>query len=1492
MKYLSLFFALTLFLNGWSQTPKVFPESDEEFLKTYVTYVGSSSNTNNKKAVEEFEGIFTSLSTDQKASVKKASNILLKKRARTYPTFFLFTNMINKAAASEKKNDLAEHLKGLIWVLEKGGTGYKKAENYSKFVTAFAVDKKLYASKTRNWFFEGSYTMEVGDKGPIINFSNATLTQATKGDSVIIKNATGFFSAINNTWYGKTGKVDFGRAGYDPQKTYCDLFDYTFNATKNQFSADSALLTFTPYVKEKVIGKFTDKIYSTKPKNNMEFPKFNASKNKRVKVEEISPEIELEGQLNIIGDRLVVRDDGEELALAVVQSKEQGGRMEARSRGIMIIDFQRVLAEKAMIDYILEDNNSIAHPEVEFKYDVTKRIISTGRKAKGLGKAPFSSSFYVMNIYGDQISWHIDSSFMTIRSLSATSQKPVLIESHDYYRMGDEVKYQMGGANPLNILSSFSYGASDVEVTVEDLTSAYPGMTREAQESLLQRLSQDGFIIYNRFNQTIKILDKANLYIAASKEERDYDNLKFTSSNVRVNGRIDLKNKEIDFSGVESFPVSRRKAVGAFPLGGEIALQEDRDIKFNGEVQAGRVQFIGKDIVFDYEGFKMDFDLLDTLMIYIPTDKKDSRGHPIELPVRTVISDISGQLFIDEKNNKSGKEDYPEYPYFVNEDTANVYYNPIIDGDSVYSKNNLRVAIMPFTFENLDKFDVSTTSFPGIVRADGIISDTKVDLRVLKNRTLGFKSVIPKPGIKIYDGKGDFSNNLMLNGSYLKGDGELIYKGIVFNSSDFRLFENTTYAVLNGFKISTGNAYDFPSVEIDSAEFSWAPKKDSLMIGRYNKEFTMFEGNANYNGDRLILNKDKIFGEGGVEWQGAKLQANKIDFSSSGFSSEHANFQLNGMALDTAVIVANHIQVEANIETNKTNVKALKDSISTFFPFPNYVTNAAEFTWDGNNKKVEFANSGQKEQYFQSLNPSKDSLKFVASKGVYDLTTNELKASGVSALYVADSKIIPPNQELTVDAEGEFGEMQGATLILNAEKEYHTIENASIILENSKKFTGSGTINLKTGANSFKKVSIPELSVKIDTVLYNSKKKSNKDVYKYSVYGVGRIEDNENFKLEDLLYYKGNLLLDSKSENIEFDGYAKLDLKAGADQTDWFQLKQPVDPNKPTIAVDGLKNDSKEDIFSGIMVNADEQSVYPAIMRAPYSKHDLVIHKGAGIMEMDRASGIYRIGSKETLAGNNAYGDLMTYNDNSKDIWASGKLDLLGAQSKFKCLAYGEADYKGASGDMAIKATIALDFWLDEGVWYRLQKDIPGFNDAGLAISYKKPLFQKAIYNLLPNKTAATEVLAGIEEDGLFRLPEGFPYKMLLTDVKLYWDPMDGSLKGFDKVGLSVVNGKEIDHQIKCYVEFANKRGGNGMKLLFKTTSGEWYFIEYRRNVVKLISSDSKFNDAIAASKNRQISSKQQGVIYEFTYGTKSAKNNFEFRMEEFKDRFRASQTK
>ena len=158
------------------------------------------------------------------------------------------------------------------------------------------------------------------------------------------------------------------------------------------------------------------------------------------------------------------------------------------------------------------------------------------------------------------------------------------------------------------------------------------------------QLVEYGFVDYNMLTDEIFYHDKLGNYLMNEIGKKDYDILRFISSvpSHMSNASLSLLNYDLTIKGVELIVVSDTQIVNIFPSDKKIIMQKNRDFMFHGKVEAGLFDFWASNCKFSYEKFKMDFAVIDSIVLYVE-DKSvipDYRGYPLHR-VQSYIEDVS-----------------------------------------------------------------------------------------------------------------------------------------------------------------------------------------------------------------------------------------------------------------------------------------------------------------------------------------------------------------------------------------------------------------------------------------------------------------------------------------------------------------------------------------------------------------------------------------------------------------------------------------------------------------------------------------------------------------------------------------------------------------------------------------------------------------------------------------------------------------------------------
>jgi hypothetical protein len=131
-------------------------------------------------------------------------------------------------------------------------------------------------------------------------------------------------------------------------------------------------------------------------------------------------------------------------------------------------------------------------------------------------------------------------------------------------------------------------------------------------------------------------------------------------------------------------------------------------------------------------------------------------------------------------------------------------------------------------------------------------------------------------------------------------------------------------------------------------------------------------------------------------------------------------------------------------------------------------------------------------------------------------------------------------------------------------------------------------------------------------------------------------------------------------------------------------------------------------------------------------------------------------------------------------------------------------------------------------------------------------------------------------------VPEPYLNTITITDLKLKWNPKTRSYVSMGEFGLSNLGRRQINKQVRGYIEIENGRSREGFTLYIELGRGQWYFFTYGNGIMQAISSSQVFNsDLIGIDQpQRLVENRQTAESYEYVISTRRRVTDFLRQME------------
>jgi hypothetical protein len=1481
-----LFFSLAL----QAQLITAFPPEKDKFLKELEQFMTASKIPQNQELMNNFQKLVKEgkINDTWIAEINTTSNLMAARLMSPATHFYSYLNAVVSAAQTGKTD-----LQIVSWskVLNDVIKNQKKGDNndflkMAEFSNVFFEQGALLASPTKTWFVESADYKLVYENGkPKVTFPVTSLRGFSRGDTITISQTAGSYFPIEKKWEGKSGKVDWGRAGLDPSKVYCTFKEYTINIDNYTYTIDSVVFYYPEYFKTPIVGKLTDKIVSGGDSTGLRYPRFEA-RDSIIVIKDIAPNVSYIGGFGLYGNKVIGSGTSEIKPQLDFYSRDGKTKiLTAKSSAIYIKRGEELGAEKAEVS-IYFGTDSIYHPQLNLVYKVAKREMRLLRGESGIGKAKFYDSYHNHEFTTDAIFWNMDSSILNLKILSGVGMKPGIFESVNYFNK-DIIRKIQGVASyePLSILKKMYEKTGSREMNASEVARALDPKLSEVQaRSLFYELVENGFIIYNEELGVITLKDKAINYVLANAKKIDYDIIRIKSAPQKGNDFIDLKNNNLDLKGVFEIPISDTAYVYFRPKDNSISLQKDRNMEFDGLIYAGRMDLYGQKFKFKYTPFTVDLTHVDTMIINVQdSGKVDEYGQPVLKPLKSRVENFKGMLEIDAPINKSGRTKLPQFPRLYSYEKSYVYYDDPNVAKGAYNRKSFFFEMEPWRLDSLNNFSGDIINWKGKFVSGGIFPDIKDSVHIQADGSLGFKSQTPKGGYPLYGGKGQYYGKFELNYDGLKGEGDarITHSTADFMAHDIRLYPDSMLGTTDSFFIAkTFDGVKTPAVKGFNDEIFWKPNSDSMLITQkaaespfamYDDGFTTFKGS-------LLLTKTGLRGNGTLDWNEATLTSKDFAFRTMDLSSDTASLNIKTTG-DRVTFKTPNVNAKVDFKTRIGDFKSNQKNIPTEFSYNQYTTNINEFKWFMDEKILDFKAPPQGPgEYFTSTNPQQKGLTYLGKRAIYYLTTSILRIEQVPEIRVADASVVPDSGLVIITEGAKMNQLKNATIFADTINKKHKIEQATVDIYSKAELKAIGNYTYVT--KGIKEV-VQMNDVGCKKVMVGPKK--NKQQENWQLTATADIKPEDNFVLYPDVKFNGQIKLTSVNPLLRFKGYSDLSLKhPGVTSTDFF-IDQDVSPDTLGLKFDTAKNSAGLRISAGIHLHREEKeegvwssTMYSTLLAPKKDAKDITLFKALGIVAQNPKGGEYLLGNEKKIREGATVGNLMKYDDKKGIINAEGKFSLGTYFGLIKSVAAGYADVNFDSASLKFNLTFGLDMKMGDKLAERFEFYMAGDNADQPDINYD-PAKQRKVIHEMADEKADKKLLEDFDQTALFNKRfKGLDHYLVFNDVNFVYDTADVTLRSVGKIGVAMIGKKVINKKLDGFIEFQYRGGADLFTIYLKTGTNDWFYFEYRPGTLGILSSYNDINTIIGGlpAEKRKIKG-DKDRFYLYTIGSSIAKDEF-----------------
>ena len=1448
------------------------------FIAEFEAFIAKANDKNLTRNFAVFKENWElgKFSPSQQKFIIDISNQMLAEKMALQPHFQLFMTTV----AAFLENQLPDKVLVQWQNITKSLLGNSNKE-YLDFLQTTAnlfANKSIYQSGTTVWKVD-TLDFDMFYKGEIeIHFGEVDLTCQGFMDKMVVKGTKGIYKPAKNIWIGEYGSADFQRCLPD-ESAYVRFNQYRLNLDVNTYSVDSAALTYNRYFKTAVYGKFTDKLSTATDSLKVKksgFPQFNSYDNELLVRGIVGDESFFRGGFTMQGHSITTATaNGKPSVIDVFYKGKK--KVTLKSKSFKITDG---IAGTLQAEYTLylDSVTTIYHPfvKVNFIFKDNKLIVERGEE--GLMRVPFSDNYHNVSLDVQQVRWVITEPFVDFDNVN--NDLEARISSDDFFRdilynrlqgplrshplEGLVAYYNRQPEDPLSnqlqkdiknlMLSGKPEDKAKAEAKMKQLQARkaelreyykadqrvkfslddYAFFQKTQKEYLVApflELHDQGYINYLQDLDSAILLPKAFRYVQAHQKMRDYDVIRISSIiGARPNFTLNLLSNEMNLEGVSKFFFSDSQNVIVAPYNQQVTLTKNRGLRFGGQLRAGRFDFYGKKYVFNYGQFNIAMSAVDSLQMYFP----DSSGRRL-VPIKSVLRNVSGTLYIDKPNNKSGNKDYPEYPIFVSDKGSEVLYDkPHIHGGA-YEGDKFKFVVDPFTIDSLDNFTIAGLRFDGNFISDGIFPEFRHYVTIQKDYSLGFIKHTPPGGYSMYRGKGlgDMTMNLSEEGFY-GTDGTIQYQGSKSEFSKILLLPKKAVGVLNRYDLTENTKY--PEVHAVMANMEWNPYQDEYNVTNGTTPIKMFKVGHDFTGT-ITQSPSVIKGNGTLAWDQAKFYSQEQVFGPQKSTAKKANLQI--YAADSSRMAFETSDINGTMDFSKrigTFTKNEPGSM-TKFDYNMYQTNLTDYRWDMDKKiitaKVGPSLAGQT-PIFASTNPTQGGLSFEAKRADYSLVDYTLKISEIPYIDIADSRLFLKDGKATVRANADMDQLDSTKLIAGRDNKFHEIYKLKVKVYGKNKIRGNGFyqyVNSRGGRQEFF----------LDSVIVNDNQR---------IEGVGKIAEEQNFTLETKIGYKGFAQIESTEKLIRFTGYVKpLHTFKNIYPSAWIRFDNRVDPKDVVLDMTDPRDKDNKKQYVGLFVANDSSFVYPLMYswKRRYSDDDVT--NDTGIFYYDNKTESFYAGSKSRLRDGGLKGSWIRFNERDHSIHAEGPLDFGLETPNVKFKNAGTADLYPGDSSFVFNLAMMLDFPMHPDYVERLVALIN--ENGGAAATVNTDFFKQCLGEMMENEKSYRQVVENLMKNGELKGKDEAEYKLVLSDATFRWDSKLRGMYCNDIVSVASIAGKPINKNMHAVMLLEHKRSGQNMYVYLDLGANDYIYINLTKTGAIVYSTDQNLQQILTNTADK-----------------------------------------
>lgn len=1496
----SFILIILISFSAYSQRLKQFSDDPEIFLQELESIFDRDASRADlgKDLIETMEEAWLNggYTKQNQEEIIHTSNLLLKRGARNFPHFYDYIkSVIEFRDANIDSLNYKAWQNAIQFMCTESKAKISHIHNFNKGIYYLVTENAIYHSGSVKWYTNNTnYSIKILNDTVLIKFPKITLKGKLRQDSIEIHETSGTYYPINNAWVGDSAKVYWEKTGLNRNLVWAEFGNYTINLGKASYTIPNVKFSNQYYFDYQLEGTLTDKIVEAKNPSNLSYPRF-VSNQKHFEIKNIFQDINYRGGFSMQGGKLVgTGSDKANATLTLLRDVELvvdddtviEKQVFMRTESQYYAFTEREITSSNCKISMRIDKDSIYHPGLLFRYYDNNREVNLIRddNPENMSRSPYYNTYHKVEMNFELLKWQMYESDIDLTMLRGTSINIAQFESQDFFNA--KRFYEVRGfeqVHPYYSIRRF-VRANNSEIIHEEDLAKYMGYPLTPIKRMLIDFTYRGIVDYDSETGYATVKPKLYKYCDAIVGKRDYDLINFESRTnaPRSNAVLNLKNMDLAIQGVPVVNVSDSQNVLFYPKNQEILLKKNRDFDFAGRLEVGYFNYYGDNFQFKYDSFKVALNQVDSLSIKVKAGV-DNWGRLILANVENVIENVTGDVIIDEPDNKSGIKSNPHYPIFNSEKESFVYYDAKNIQDGKYIRDRFYFKVDPYKIDSLNNFSPEGMGYDGDFFSADIFPNFRQRLVLQKDFSLGFHHDTPEEGFPLYKGKGHYFDNIHMSNAGLRGDGTMTYLTSTTMSQDFIFYPDSTNATSTKFDIRKQvAAAQYPKVTVDEIYMHWMPYDDELYSNTIEEPYNMYENKSKHLGN-LLYTPSGLTGKGTSYYYKGELSSELMNFNADKFSADTANFKLNSVNADKLALSTTNVNAKVDFIAMESKFKSNQGTSKAELAENLYHAYIEQFDWKMLDETMQFntPNTVQVFEYgetriverestgsspigslFISIHKGQDSLNWVSPVADFDLKTNIINAHQVKFIEVADATVYPNEGEVTIKPMAYMETLKDAEVLANMETKYHRFHDALINISGRKKYHGQGKYNYIDDQGK-------AMPINFDMIAVDSN---------INTFARGSVSVAEDFSLSPAFKYRGKVYLFAQEPLLRFDGYTQIDHECNeAFSENWLRFDSKIDPQNVLIPLDEQPKDINEAfLVSGTMLATDSIHIFPTFISPRKRYSNVPVMTSGGFLKFNNKDKTYNIADTVRLAHPDTTGNFLSLHKNFCTMYGEGNIDLTTNLGQIKVETKGNGLYKLNEDKFNLNLLMSVDFFFPEACIQFIADTLASMT-ALKPINLQSRTYTQGLKELIPYNTAQQM----FKEQSIFgtvkKLPDELIKTFVFSDLNLQWNKELDAWQSTSQLGIANILSNQINRKVNGHMLVTRKRSGDSFDLFIEIDEDHWYYFNYKRGLMQAYSSEAPFNEIITSIKgsDRKMKIERGETSYVFFLSNLKKRNDF-----------------